>query len=267
LSQSELPVLTIEELFTGARLLLDLGASPNSPAQNIPARHVRLDEHFFPTLTVQARATALPFKPHCFEAILANHSFEHFQNLPAALAEVARTITPEGTLYVAVPFGPTLSDRLYRALFQGGGHVQYFQSQHHVISIIETHTGLPCIAATPIHSAFHFLTGPDIPGLPRRIRLWLQFWTPTLTMLLVFCLSALERLGLSSLRLYGASFVFSRSRTPFTLEPRHYTCCQCGTNFSRAWLEGRGAFEQSPLLTHFTCTNCQRRNHLFTPPP
>jgi SAM-dependent methyltransferase len=263
LSQSPIRELTLEELVTGARLLLDLGCGPQSPARHLPAAVViGLDEQFHPNITVQAQAQKLPFRADSFDAIIANHTFEHFPDLNASLSEAARVLKPNGLLYIAVPFSTTFSDKLYRALFQGGGHIQDFQSAQHVISLVESLTGLRCAAQTPIYSAFHFLTGPDIQGLPRRIRLWLRFWTPTLTAMLVFLLSCLERCGWNNARLYGGSFVFASNREPFVLEPRHYTCCRCGANFSRLWLQGHSAFSQYKLLTRFQCTNCGRQNSL-----
>src|SRR6266550_6951256 len=62
---------------------------------------------------VQADAVYLPFPDRSFDAVIANHSLEHIQQLPAALKEIGRVVRPEGSVYLAVPDASTFSDCLY----------------------------------------------------------------------------------------------------------------------------------------------------------
>ena len=79
-----------------------------------------------PPNLVQADAARMPFPDHCFDLIISNHSLEHFGDLAGSLREIGRVVRPNGALYVAVPDATTLSDRFYRWLARGGGHVNAF---------------------------------------------------------------------------------------------------------------------------------------------
>src|SRR5438477_426023 len=112
----------LRNLPAGARVL-DLGCAAGSFASDeLPFIVVRIDlerpdthaSHF-----VQADAARLPFPAACFDAVISNHSLEHFDNLAASLEEIGRVVKPSGALYVAVPDATTISDRLYRWLARG----------------------------------------------------------------------------------------------------------------------------------------------------
>ena len=77
---------------------------------------------------VQTDAARLPFADRVFDAVISNHSLEHFDDLAGALAEIGRVLKPSGALYIAVPDASTFCDRLYRWLARGGGHVNPFTS-------------------------------------------------------------------------------------------------------------------------------------------
>jgi len=81
-----------------------------------------------PSLFVTARAEALPFRDGQFAAIISNHSLEHFERLEESLHEIGRVVARNGFLYVAVPDSSTVTDRIYRWLAHGGGHVNGFTS-------------------------------------------------------------------------------------------------------------------------------------------
>jgi len=110
-------------------LVLDLGCSRGSFAEaSAPAVVVRVDlqppsNRALYGGFVQADAAALPFRDRAFAGIIANHSLEHFEDLDGALREIGRVIAPNGGLFVAVPDASTVTDKLYRWLATGGGHV------------------------------------------------------------------------------------------------------------------------------------------------
>src|ERR1700694_1705022 len=77
---------------------------------------------------VAADAARMPFATHSFDLVVSNHSLEHFPELDQALIEIGRVIRSDGALFIAVPDANTLTDRIYRWLAHGGGHVNAFRS-------------------------------------------------------------------------------------------------------------------------------------------
>ena len=49
---------------------------------------------------VQTDASSLPFASRSFDAIILNHTLEHFERLKPALQEIGRVIRPDGAIYV-----------------------------------------------------------------------------------------------------------------------------------------------------------------------
>src|SRR5262252_7428578 len=72
---------------------------------------------------VAGDAARMPFAGGVFDLIVANHSLEHFVELEATVREIGRVLRPGGALFVTVPDATTLTDRIYRWIGRGGGHV------------------------------------------------------------------------------------------------------------------------------------------------
>src|SRR4051812_48314919 len=147
--------------------VLDLGCARGSfDASSTRATVVRLDrvvgsvpgEHI-----VQGDAERLPFAAETMAAIIANHSLEHFDDLQVCLREIGRVIRRDGALFVSVPDASTLTDKLYRWLAGGGGHVNPFIAPEQVIRMIEAETGLPHVATRVLCSSFSFLNRRNSP--------------------------------------------------------------------------------------------------------
>jgi SAM-dependent methyltransferase len=114
----------------------------------------------------------LPFASGSIDAIVANHSLKHFDELAACLAEMGRVTGGRGALYVAVPDASTLTDRLYRWLGDGGGHVNAFVEAAAVARQIEDATGLRHVATRTLCSSLSFLHRDNAPHpRPRRLAL------------------------------------------------------------------------------------------------
>ena len=131
-------------------------------------------------IAVSADGHRLPFAAASFDLIISQHSLEHVHDAGAVLREMRRVLKPGGNLYIAVPESTSLTDRLYRFLFCGGGHLQRFTFDG-VVQLIEQETSLKLIAWKNLYSSFiyverrNFIPAPigKFPGpFPRRMR-WL----------------------------------------------------------------------------------------------
>ncbi len=131
-------------------------------------------------LRVCAESHELPFSSESFDLVICHHSLEHFGNLTGSIREIRRVLKPMGRMFVSVPDGLSFSDRLYRCLFCGGGHVQCF-SFDTVVSAIESGAVLHLEGWMELFSSFIYLNKQNFvaaprgrsPGpLPRRMR-WL----------------------------------------------------------------------------------------------
>ncbi len=160
----------IDSLPPGARVL-DLGAHTGSfstARTDISIVRADLDppERRKSGAYVRADAARLPFAAQSFDAIVSNHSLEHFIELEATVREIGRVIKPQGALYVAVPDASTLSDRIYRWLGRGGGHVNPFRSESEVRQLIERLTPLRHRSSVVLTASFSFLNAHN--SRPRR---------------------------------------------------------------------------------------------------
>ena len=133
---------------------------------------------------VCATAEALPFADSTFELAPrhADHSLEHVADIDRTLSEVRRVMTPTSKLYVSVPDGCSFSDRIYRLLLCGGGHLQQFTFDS-IVSRVESRTGLELAASRELYSSFIYLekanfTEPPNKNaailLPRRCMRWIS---------------------------------------------------------------------------------------------
>src|SRR5712691_10028404 len=150
----------LRTLRSGA-VVLDLGCRGGSfDSGGSPFRVIRVDlerDHLPHANSAQADAARLPFADRSFDAVICNHSLEHFAELTKCLEEIGRVIRSDGALYVAVPDSTTISDRLYRWLARGGGHVNGFNSSRELASNIERLTGLRHVATRTLCTSLSFL--------------------------------------------------------------------------------------------------------------
>ena len=71
--------------------VLDLGSAGGSfPDSLTKARVLRLDRDAMRGLGVRADAARMPFRDGVFDVVVANHSFEHFEELELVLRELGR---------------------------------------------------------------------------------------------------------------------------------------------------------------------------------
>src|SRR5512138_2486018 len=121
--------------------VLDLGCRDSGPDSAPPdSLVVRVDletrAKMPGTFFVQADAARLPFRDRAFRRVFCNHSLEHFADLGRSLDEIGRVIQAAGSLVVSVPDCRSFTDRAYRWLARGGGHVNGFGSAARLADLI-----------------------------------------------------------------------------------------------------------------------------------
>jgi ribosomal protein L40E len=213
---------------------------------------------------VQADAASLPFRGRTFEAVVANHSLEHMADLTSVLDEIGRVIRRGGRLYVAVPDASTLTDKLYRWVYHGGGHVNPFRSAGQLTLQISHATSLPLAATRALYSSFGFLERRNFHPRPPR-RLWLLGnGNPRFIAVMSYAARLLDRWLRTRTSLYGWAFYFGD--IPETIETTAWTnvCVNCGAGHSEAALTCNKLIRRVFMAVKaYNCPNCGSWN-LFT---
>jgi SAM-dependent methyltransferase len=260
----------VQELFRqlapGARVL-DLGADQGSfDAAACPGQVVRIDLEN-PRYPIggefsRADAAALPFADGVFALVISNHSLEHFDRLEAALAEVKRVLAPGGSFYVAVPDASTVTDRVYRWLARGGGHVNAFTSLAQVRSIVEQCTRLRMESARVLCTSLSFLNRRNFPPRhPRRLWLFGNGNEVVLRWLtLLFRLS--DRWLRTRASVYGWRAVFraGEMREGKCDAPWTNVCVRCGSGHPCSRLQELGLVS-GQWWRRFACPTCRAVNY------
>jgi SAM-dependent methyltransferase len=247
-------------------LVLDLGCAEGSFSKAATcAEIVRVDREAPATRAagvsfVQADAARLPFADQTFAAVISNHSLEHFDHLDAALGEIRRVIAHSGSLFVAVPDASTLTDKLYRWLARGGGHVNAFMSGSQTAAIIERTVGLPHKATRSLCSSLSFLNRRNAPGpAPRRLLLlgggheWSLF-------LFAWLSRRLDRYLNTRTSIYGWAFYFGEIVPQINTDTWVNVCLRCGSGHSADDLRRQGFVHLKFLVRIWRCPECGALN-------
>ena len=214
---------------------------------------------------VEADASSLPFRDESFHAVICNHGLEHFDNLADALSEIGRVVRRDGCLYVAVPDASTLSDRLYRWVFHGGGHVNPFRSAPELARIISQSTGFPLVATVVLHSSLLFLQRSRFHPRPPR-RLWvIGNGNSRCIALLTWFLRVFDDVFSTRASVYGWALYFGQVPSPVQTREWRNVCVRCGSASSEARLVAEGRVRRPLLLWRsYRCLQCGEWN-LLTP--
>lgn len=262
-----------------AAVVLDLGAGPGSFSYAATeARVLALDVHF-PEASQAAWARvlggsdAIPLAEESVHVVVCNHTLEHFPECRRAIREIDRVLRPGGTLWVAVPDGWCLDDRLYRFLFQGGGHVNRF-SLASLVETIETGTRLRVRSAKKLYTGFVYLNPPDpekLPYYPALTRLLVQMPPRLLRALLCwmnYTVRLLDRVFRTRLSQYGWALVVRReedsAKPPTNLAHLRMeagdanVCFSCGDGHVEPTLKPFRVF----FRTFYRCPRCGTRNRM-----
>lgn len=245
---------------------LDLGSRSGSfPESMTLARVVRLDLE--PVAgsglrIVSGDARRLPFADAVFDAVVANHSLEHFEGLDIALGEVGRVLKPDGAIFISVPDASTFSDRLYRWLARGGGHVNAFTAPMQLAAYVTRTTGMPLRSVTVLYSGLSFLNRKNGQRVPlRSILVGGGFeWTLQVG---TYILRLLDLTFHSRLSVYGWAYYFGNVSDP-EIPVLSNVCVRCGAGNNACWLEAESRIHRFLLWRYFYCPGCGTLN-LFLP--
>ena len=240
--------------------VLDIGSRTGSFASDgLPCVTICADaevpgEH--PPRFVAARAEVLPFRDGQFDAVVSNHSLEHFEALSESLDEIGRVTGKNGYLYIAVPDASTVTDRIYRWLARGGGHVNAFTSAPALARLVSEKTGLPHAGTRVLCTSLSFLNRANVRGWPPKRLLLFGGGNETVLRILIYGFRLLDRMFHTRTCVYGWAFYFG---TGYTMETETWTnvCVRCGSAHSAAWL----LEEKMVKSRRFRCPQCGAKNY------
>ncbi len=208
---------------------------------------------------VRCNAAALPFRDHSLPAIVCNHSLEHFEQLDACVAEIVRVLAPGGYLFVAVPDSSTVTDRFYRWIGRGGGHVNAFSDVAMVPARIAAAGGPRLSGTRLLCTSLSFLNRRNIVGKPQRKLLLVANGNESLLRFLTLAFRYLDRLLHTRTSIYGWAYYFGDVPN-LDLTTSTNVCIKCGSAHPSRWLEETGKVSRTLGLTAYTCPTCETRN-------
>jgi SAM-dependent methyltransferase len=245
----------------GARVL-DLGAASGSfPNLRPDVCVVRLDLEFpaapVSGCPVRADAARLPFADHVFDLVVSSHSLEHFVALDAVLREIGRVAKPGAGLYVAVPDAGTFTDRIYRWIGRGGGHVNAFRNPAEVIALVERCTGLAHRSTRDLYASLTFLNARNTRGWPRRKIYLFANGDERFLAALLWTLRTLDRVFATGLSRYGWEFHFGAAAPVEPSQPWVNVCVRCGAGHSAEYLrESATHWRKFGPIESYHCPAC-----------
>lgn len=154
-------------------------------------------------------------------------------------------VKPDGALYVAVPDASRLTDRIYRWLAKGGGHVNRFVSAQALAATLSSQTGLRHVTTRTLCTSFSFLNRRNWPAgsrAPRRILLFGNGREGPLRAL-TFLLRLADRCFGTRLAVYGWAFYFGNVGESVENSTATNVCARCGASSGSHWL-----VEAGPLI-------------------
>lgn len=244
--------------------VLDLGCAAGSFApESLSAMTVRCDiERLFPAShlqAVQGDAASLPFNSAAFDAVICNHSLEHFCRLRESLKEIGRVLKREGFLFISVPDAGTVTDRIYRSLAGGGGHVNQFRCVEDLVELVWQESAVPHIATKTLCTSFSFMNrrNPHSP-FPKRMIFFL-WGAEKFLVTMNFALRLLDRCFKVRTSVYGWALYFGTIDNHISNRPHLNVCVRCGQGHSSKWLASVGAV-WGHFIPSYRCPTCGTHN-------
>jgi SAM-dependent methyltransferase len=209
---------------------------------------------------VVCRASQLPFAAGSFRAAILNHSLEHFDDLPGSLGEIARVLGQSALLYIAVPDASTFTDRTYRWLAHGGGHVNPFSDPFALRRMIAAETGLKDAGTRVLCTSLSFLNRHNIVSRPQRKLLLFCNGHEAFLRMFTFALKCLDRTFQTRTSVYGWAFYFG-DLGAVDLVTWSNVCIRCGSGHRSSLLKNSGRVTRRWILpSAYLCPQCGARN-------
>ena len=213
---------------------------------------------------VKADAALLPFRDGCFAAVISNHSLEHFARLEDALREIGRVASPEAAFYAAVPDATTVTDRLYRWLARGGGHVNAFRSSEALVRLVERTAGLPHAGSRLLYTSLSFLNSKNRRARAPRKLMLLGGGREWVLVLWNALFRTLDRLLGTRTAVYGWALYSGKVPVPVDTVGWVNACARCGSGHSLRRLSEEGRVRRVlGLVPAYHCPDCGARNLFF----
>jgi len=257
----------IASLPAGARVL-DLGAAAGSfstKRRDLLVVRVDLEPRAKgPDGWVAADAARLPFGDESFDLIIANHSLEHFVRLEGTVREMGRVLRHGGRIFISVPDASTLTDRIYRWLGRGGGHVNPFRRREEVIDLIERLAAAEHRGNKALFSSLSFLNRHNFRTRPPMKIALFAFGSEHFLAIFTWLLRQWDLRHCTRWSHYGWAFYFGGE--PLATRPETWinVCVRCGSGHSQAFLKATGAVPRLPRwIEPYRCPLCGGWN-LFT---
>jgi hypothetical protein len=258
----------ILEMLPPRATVLDLGCRDGSfPEGMYDLQVIRADlqrPESNPGSFVQADATQLPFRAGSFDAVILNHSAEHFVELKKALQEVGRVVKAGGALYVAVPDARTFSDRLYRKLYRNaGGHVNLFGSAAKLTDMLSWYSGLRPAGIKTLFTSFTYWNRTSVSSADRKCMRLPALWEPVLTLAVGATRFIDSWLGTRT-SVYGWAIYLGTIGQPVATKSDRNVCVRCGQGHPADWLREEGRVRKTfGLLPSYSCPGCSAWNLYF----
>jgi SAM-dependent methyltransferase len=254
----------ILENFGPGQRVLDLGSGLGSFSSSMgPFIAIRADldqpASYAPNYA-RTDAARLPFADRTFDAVISNHSLEHFDDLAGSLAEMGRVLKPTGALYVAVPDASTFCDRLYRLLADGGGHVNPFTSAPELARTIERATHLRHVNTRTLCTSLSYLNRKNRPICGPRRHLLVGGGTQISLHLFTYFARWWDRLFGTRLGVYGWALYFGSFPVPVDTAVWTNVCILCGSGAQSDWLRHLKLVRRRFFLRVYRCPNCGTTN-------
>jgi hypothetical protein len=191
--------------------------------------------------------------------VICNNSLEHFEQLDTSIREIVRVLRTDGYLYVAVPDSSTFTDRLYRWLARGGGHVNPFPDVATVPAMIAS-AGAPKLAGTRVLcTSLAFLNPRNrTTRAPRKMILVANGNEGFLRYLTLF-LRHLDRIFRTRTCLYGWAYYFG-DVPDLDLTVSTNVCVKCGSASPSWWLDHIRRVSRGRILARYLCPACETPN-------
>lgn len=243
-------------------LVLDIGSGPGSFADSATrARTFHVDllhPERAPGRFAIADATALPFRTATFDAVILNHSLEHFPNWKQSVQEIGRIVKKDGAAYIAVPDGSTFTDRLYRKVLRdAGGHVNLFACAPDLARSLSWYLGLPHVATRVLHSSLAFQNRRNTDTAWTRPEMRFLGLPEPLLAFALRIIRTIDKRRSSRLGVYGWAFFFGKLGEQVDVTPRLNVCVRCGQAHPDEYLEALQLLRATPLpWKKYRCPDC-----------